>query len=113
MTLSAWGTEGPWRERRGFDSIVQSVSGMAYAQGGDKPKLMPVSAIDYVSGYLMAFGALAALERRATEGGLAGARITRATGMDRDGGSQRSFFGRKPRRRALLRRRDYTHLRPS
>jgi crotonobetainyl-CoA:carnitine CoA-transferase CaiB-like acyl-CoA transferase len=70
VTLSAWGTEGPWRDRRGFDSIVQTVSGMAYRQSGEaKPKLLPVSVIDYVSGYLMAFGALVALARRATEGG--------------------------------------------
>ena len=70
VTLSAWGTTGPWRDRRGFDSIVQTVSGMARRQSGDdKPKLLPVSAIDYVSGYLMAFGALTALHRRATEGG--------------------------------------------
>jgi crotonobetainyl-CoA:carnitine CoA-transferase CaiB-like acyl-CoA transferase len=70
VTLSAWGTEGPWKDRRGFDSIVQSVSGMAYRQSGEsKPKLLPVSVIDYVSGYLMAFGALVALARRATEGG--------------------------------------------
>jgi len=69
VTLSAWGTAGPWRERRGFDSIVQTVSGMAYAQGGEKPRLMPVSVIDYVSGYLMAFGAMVALARRAREGG--------------------------------------------
>jgi CoA-transferase family III len=69
VTLSAWGTEGPWRDRRGFDSIVQTVSGMAYAQGGQKPKLMPVSANDYVSGYLMAYGAMVALARRAREGG--------------------------------------------
>ncbi len=70
VTLSAWGGAGPWRARRGFDSIVQTVSGMALAQGdGDKPKLMPVSAIDYVSGYLMAFGAMVALARRAREGG--------------------------------------------
>ena len=70
MSLTAWGASGPWRERRGFDSIVQSVSGMAQAQGGaDKPSLLPVSAIDYVSGYLMAFGAMLALERRAREGG--------------------------------------------
>lgn len=69
VTLSAWGTEGPWRERRGFDSIVQTVSGMAYAQGGATPKLMPVSVIDYVSGYLMAYGAMAALARRVREGG--------------------------------------------
>jgi crotonobetainyl-CoA:carnitine CoA-transferase CaiB-like acyl-CoA transferase len=74
VTLSAWGTTGPWKDRRGFDSIVQTVSGMALRQSADssdprKPKLLPVSAIDYVSGYLMAFGALEALRRRATEGG--------------------------------------------
>ena len=70
VTLSAWGTQGPWRERRGFDSIVQTVSGMAYAQSGEsKPKLLPVSVIDYVSGYLMAYGAMVALARRAREGG--------------------------------------------
>jgi crotonobetainyl-CoA:carnitine CoA-transferase CaiB-like acyl-CoA transferase len=69
VTLSAWGTQGPWRDRRGFDSIVQTVSGMAYAQGGEKPRLLPVSAIDYVSGYLMAYGAMVALARRAREGG--------------------------------------------
>jgi crotonobetainyl-CoA:carnitine CoA-transferase CaiB-like acyl-CoA transferase len=69
VSLSAWGDTGPWRGRRGFDSIVQTVSGMAYASGGDQPKLMPVSAIDYISGYLMAFGAMTALARRAREGG--------------------------------------------
>jgi crotonobetainyl-CoA:carnitine CoA-transferase CaiB-like acyl-CoA transferase len=70
VSLSAWGETGPWKERRGFDSIVQTVSGMAYAQGGgEAPKLLPCSAIDYVSGYLMAFGAMVALARRAREGG--------------------------------------------
>jgi crotonobetainyl-CoA:carnitine CoA-transferase CaiB-like acyl-CoA transferase len=70
VTLSAWGTNGPWKDRRGFDSIVQSVSGMAHAQGtAAKPSLLPVSAIDYVSGYLMALGAMVALARRTREGG--------------------------------------------
>jgi crotonobetainyl-CoA:carnitine CoA-transferase CaiB-like acyl-CoA transferase len=70
VSLSAWGSTGPWAERRGFDSIVQAVSGMASASAEEaKPKLLPVSAIDYVSGYLMAFGAMVALERRAREGG--------------------------------------------
>ena len=70
VSLSAWGGSGPWQERRGYDSIVQAVSGMAQASGdGTKPKLLPVSAIDYVSGYLMAFGATVALARRAREGG--------------------------------------------
>jgi crotonobetainyl-CoA:carnitine CoA-transferase CaiB-like acyl-CoA transferase len=69
-SLSAWGPTGPWRERRGFDSIVQAVSGIAQAHaGGAKPRLLPVSAIDYVSGYLMAFGVCVALARRARLGG--------------------------------------------
>ena len=69
-SLSAWGPTGPWRERRGFDSIVQAVSGIAQSHGdATKPRLLPVSAIDYVSGYLMAFGVCVALERRAREGG--------------------------------------------
>jgi len=37
--------------------------------GGNAPRLLPVSAIDYVSGYLMAFGAMVALIRRARDGG--------------------------------------------
>jgi crotonobetainyl-CoA:carnitine CoA-transferase CaiB-like acyl-CoA transferase len=70
VSLSAWDTTGPWRARRGFDSIVQSVSGMAALSAVDgRPQYLPVSAIDYVSGYLMAFGATVALERRAREGG--------------------------------------------
>jgi len=73
-SLSAWGATGPWNARRGFDSIVQAVSGIAQAseEDGDArraPRLLPVSAIDYVSGYLMAFGVCVALARRAREGG--------------------------------------------
>ena len=70
VSLNAWGQTGPWKNRRGFDSIVQTVSGMAHASGdGVTPRLMPCSAIDYVSGYLMAYGAMVALARRAREGG--------------------------------------------
>ena len=69
VQLSAWGRGGPWHERRGFDTIVQTATGMAIVSGdGVKPQLMPVSAIDYVSGYLMAFGAMVALARHALEG---------------------------------------------
>jgi len=70
VDLSAWGWVGPWAQRRGFDTVVQCASGMAMMQGGGEvPRIMPVSAIDYVSGYLMAFGAMVALGRRAHEGG--------------------------------------------
>jgi crotonobetainyl-CoA:carnitine CoA-transferase CaiB-like acyl-CoA transferase len=75
VSLSAFGHEGPWASRRGFDTVVQTVSGITARQGElfpDKeagPQFYPLSAIDYCAGYLMAMGAMVALERRAREGG--------------------------------------------
>ena len=73
VSLSAFGHEGPWTGRRGFDSIVQTASGINFAEGqaaGVKgPKPLPCQALDHGSGYLMAFGAMAALMRRAELGG--------------------------------------------
>ena len=75
VSLSAFGRVGPWAERRGFDTVVQTVSGITHRQGElfpgaePGPQFYPVSAIDYLTGYLMAFGALVALARRAREGG--------------------------------------------
>lgn len=75
VSLSAFGRVGPWAHRRGFDTVVQTVSGITDRQGelfpGAErgPQFYPVSAIDYLTGYLMAFGAMVALARRATEGG--------------------------------------------
>jgi len=75
VSLCAFGHEGPWASRRGFDTAVQAVSGIAARQGelfpenGSGPQFYPVSAIDYLTGYLMAFGALVALRKRAQEGG--------------------------------------------
>jgi crotonobetainyl-CoA:carnitine CoA-transferase CaiB-like acyl-CoA transferase len=70
VTLSAWGHQGPWRERRGYDSLVQSATGIAWECGREgRPGTLPAQAQDHASGYLAAFGALAALSRRATGGG--------------------------------------------
>lgn len=75
VSLSAFGHAGPWANRRGFDTVIQTVSGITVRQGqvfpGEEPgpRFYPVSAIDYVTGYLMAFGAVVALARRAREGG--------------------------------------------
>src|SRR5277367_3500431 len=75
VSLCAFSHVGPWASRRGFDTVVQNVSGITSRQGelfpGKEPgpQFYPVSAIDYLTGYLMAFGALVALKRRATEGG--------------------------------------------
>ena len=75
VSLSAFGRVGPWASRRGFDTVVQTVSGITARQGDlfpgaePGPQFYPVSAIDYLTGYLMAFGTLLALARRAREGG--------------------------------------------
>lgn len=73
VSLSAYGHRGPWSGRRGFDSIVQTACGLNYAEalaaGTDQPRPLPCQALDHASGYLMALGALAALRRRAAEGG--------------------------------------------
>ena len=69
VTLSAWGHEGPWKSRRGYDTVVQSANGFAYQGEGKKPEFLPVSEQDYVAGYLLAYGTMIALKRRATEGG--------------------------------------------
>lgn len=72
VSLSAYGTEGPWAGRRGFDSLVQTASGLNHAEaeaaGIEGPKELPCQALDHASGYLMALGAIAALTRRAREG---------------------------------------------
>jgi crotonobetainyl-CoA:carnitine CoA-transferase CaiB-like acyl-CoA transferase len=121
VTLSAWGTAGPWKDRRGFDSIVQTVSGMALRQSGEsKPKLMPVSAIDYVSGYLMAYGALVALHRRATMGGSWLVRVSLARtgrwivdrGLVGDFASVPVELPREELQKLLMQTQNYTHLRP-
>lgn len=75
VSLCAFGHVGPWAARRGFDTVVQTVSGMTVRQAecfpgkSPGPQFYPVSAIDYCTGYLMAFGAMAALARRTREGG--------------------------------------------
>lgn len=72
-SLSAFGQAGPWRDRRGFDSLVQTASGFnaaeADAAGDSAPKPLPFQALDHTTGYLLAFGTLVALERQAREGG--------------------------------------------
>ncbi|KAK1970011.1 CoA-transferase family III [Colletotrichum sublineola] len=72
--LSAFGPDGPWSGRRGFDSLVQTCSGMNVSEaqhcGAGEPAMpMPCQALDHGAGFLLASGISAALYRRATEGG--------------------------------------------
>jgi crotonobetainyl-CoA:carnitine CoA-transferase CaiB-like acyl-CoA transferase len=73
VSLSAYGRLGPWADRRGFDSLVQTAAGLNYeeavAAGSDQPRPMPVQILDYASGFLMAFGTSVALRHQQLEGG--------------------------------------------
>ena len=80
VSVSCYGHQGPWVQRRGFEQMAQSATGLAADQGafaaeraGPKreavPQLMPLAACDYITGYLAAAGAAAALLRRFREGG--------------------------------------------
>lgn len=72
LSINAYGHAGPWRERVGFDMNGQAASGFAATEGAgvDAPKLSPVFYLaDLMTGYFAAAGMMAALLRRATEGG--------------------------------------------
>jgi len=71
MTANAYGHDGPWKDRPGFDQNGQVASGFAVKEGGaGKPKFSPVFYLaDLMTGYFAAAGMMAALLRRATEGG--------------------------------------------
>ena len=75
-TLDAYGWDGPWAARRGFDSLVQMSTGIAdagrRAAGTQQPKPLPAQALDHGTGYLLA----AAICRSLTE------RITTQTSAD-------------------------------
>jgi CoA-transferase family III len=75
VSLCAFSHAGPFASRRGFDTVIQAVSGIAARQAEvvpaktPGPQFYPCSAIDYCTGYLMATGAMIALKRRAEQGG--------------------------------------------
>jgi crotonobetainyl-CoA:carnitine CoA-transferase CaiB-like acyl-CoA transferase len=73
VSLLAYGHAGPWAERRGFDSLVQTATGFNHAEGQaagiDGPKELPAQMLDHATGYLMAFGAMMARARQSRQGG--------------------------------------------
>lgn len=68
--LSAWGADGPWAGRRGFDSLVQAATGIAVVEGSaERPGALPAQALDHGTGHLLAAAVLRSLTDRAREGG--------------------------------------------
>ena len=73
VTLTAWGSRGPWKGRRGFDSLVQAACGIAERYGrhhddGWTPGALPVQALDHATGYGLAAAVLALLAERLMTG---------------------------------------------
>ena len=72
VSLDAYGWTGPWRYRRGFDSLVQMSVGIADAGmrtlGRDRPTPLPVQALDHATGYLMAAAAVRGLREQLETG---------------------------------------------
>jgi crotonobetainyl-CoA:carnitine CoA-transferase CaiB-like acyl-CoA transferase len=70
-TVVLHGTKGPWSNRPGFDEIGAAVSGVFALEGTlgrpKQPVIVPIC--DNVVGWLGTIGILAALRRRAIEGG--------------------------------------------
>jgi crotonobetainyl-CoA:carnitine CoA-transferase CaiB-like acyl-CoA transferase len=87
LTVRAFGWDGPWKDRAGFDMEALTVTGYTFAEGGKVPELPPtfleyngggrvlpafpptMVLNDYIAGYMGAAGVIAALRRRAREGG--------------------------------------------
>lgn len=68
VSLNAYGWQGPWSGRRGFDSLVQMSSGIAHAgmqwHGQALPLPLPAQALDHATGWLMAASVMHGLASR-------------------------------------------------
>ncbi|KAH7329682.1 hypothetical protein B0I35DRAFT_474252 [Stachybotrys elegans] len=78
--MSAFGPRGPWAGRRGYDSLVQTCSGMnvseaEHAGTGEPAKPTPCQALDHAGGYFLATGVIAAVYRRALTPGFGSWRV--------------------------------------
>ena len=82
VALNAYGWTGPWRNRRGFDSLVQMSAGIADAgmrtAQASQPRPLPVQALDHATGYLMAAAVIRGLTRRLRDGSGFAARVSLA-----------------------------------
>ncbi|GII22403.1 CoA transferase [Planosporangium mesophilum] len=76
VSISAWGQDGPWRQRRGFDSLVQLATGIAWNDGA--AVALPSQLLDHGTGWLAAMAAMVGLHRRHTVGGSWHARLSLA-----------------------------------
>lgn len=73
LSVSCFGSGGPFKDRAGWEQVAQAVTGICHTQGeaigAGQPKLVYATMCDYLTGYMGALGVMLALARRAKEGG--------------------------------------------
>lgn len=71
VSITCYGNEGPWADRGGFDMNGSAASGLMAAAGTPEEPRLPITGMfnDFITGYIAAAGATAALVKRATVGG--------------------------------------------
>jgi crotonobetainyl-CoA:carnitine CoA-transferase CaiB-like acyl-CoA transferase len=83
-SITAYGDEGPWASRGGYEETVQAITGMQVRFGGaERPALLPYAVNDYGTGLLAAHGIALALwhRQRTGEGRHVKAALARTAGM--------------------------------
>jgi crotonobetainyl-CoA:carnitine CoA-transferase CaiB-like acyl-CoA transferase len=71
VSVSCYGQAGPWAARGGFDMNGSATSGLMTLEGTPEQPRLPITGLinDFITGYMGAIGATAAVIRQATEGG--------------------------------------------
>jgi crotonobetainyl-CoA:carnitine CoA-transferase CaiB-like acyl-CoA transferase len=69
--VSAYGPQGPWSKRKGWEQLSQTCSGMVdlASRERDQHHLVAALPLDYGTGYLAAIGTISALRQRQGQGG--------------------------------------------
>jgi crotonobetainyl-CoA:carnitine CoA-transferase CaiB-like acyl-CoA transferase len=68
-SVCAYGHDGPWAVRAGWEQLAQSASGLCREPLGDeRPTLLPCAATDYTTGFALAAGVMEALAAALDDG---------------------------------------------
>ena len=68
-SVSAFGHDGPWSDRAGWEQLAQSTSGLCLDPlGDDKPAMLPCAFTDYTTGFVTAAGIMNALDSALSDG---------------------------------------------
>ena len=68
-SVCAYGHDGPWAQRAGWEQLAQSTSGLCLEPlGVDQPTMLPCAATDYTTGFALAAGVMQALDASLDDG---------------------------------------------